>query len=295
MATESDRCPLEKEPPTMDFQPVPPTISVPPQRIADDTWVVQQIQEALGAPLCVNINSMVIRGAEPVLVDTGTVGNRDQWLAETFALVDPADVRYVFISHDDIDHTGNLAEVMTLCPNATLLASWALHERHSNAFHFPLDRTRWVNDGDHLDLSDRRLEFVRPPVYDSPTTRGVFDHTTRVYWAADSFATPCTPAVEPTVAELDPEFWADGVAMFGYHALSPWLATVDPDRYAATVDRVRDLDATTIASGHSPVITQTNVDDALELIRALPLVTAPPLPDQHVLDAIVSHAPAPAA
>ncbi len=198
----------------------------------------------------------------------------------------------MFISHDDIDHTGNLADVMAMCPNATLLASWALHERHSNAFAFPLERTRWVNDGDHLDLADRRPEFVRPPVYDSPTTRGVFDHETGVYWAADSFATPCTPAVEPTVADLDHEFWANGMAMFGYHAISPWLATVDHERYAATVMRVRDLGPTTIASGHAPVITEASVDDALELILRLPLVDAPPLPDQHVLEAIVGQSTA---
>jgi flavorubredoxin len=161
-------------------------------------------------------------------------------------------------------------------------------ERHSNAFEFPLERCRWVNDGDHLDLADRRLEFVRPPVYDSPTTRGLFDHRTGVYWAADAFATPCTPAVEQNVADLDAEFWAHGVAMFGHHALSPWLGIVDEARYAATVDRVRSLGMTTIASGHSPVITQPSIDAAFDLVRALPATPAPPLPDQSVLDAILA-------
>jgi flavorubredoxin len=274
----------------MDFHPIPPRISVPPVRIADDTWVVQQIQEALGAPLCVNLNSMVIVGAEPVIVDTGTIANREAWLDETFAIVDPVDVRYVFVSHDDIDHTGNLAETMERCPNATLVASWAIVERHTNAFDFPLERCRWVNDGDHLDLADRRLEFVRPPVYDSPTTRGLFDHRTRVYWAADSFATPCTPAVEQTVAELDSEFWAHGMAMFGHHSLSPWLSIVDDERYGATVERVRRLGMTTIASGHSPVITEPSIDAAFALLRALPATPAPPLPDHLVLDAVLAHA-----
>src|SRR5204863_23170 len=112
-------------------------------------------------------NSMVILGAEPTIVDTGTIANRRQWLADVFDLVDPDDVRYVFLSHDDADHTGNLAEVMEACPNATLLASWALVERFSNVFDFPLARCRWVEDGDHLDLADRRFRFVRPPVWDS--------------------------------------------------------------------------------------------------------------------------------
>ena len=63
-------------------------------------------------------------------------------------------------------------------------------ERHTNCFDFPLDRCRWVMDGDSLDIGDRTLQALRPPVFDSPTTRGLFDPTTGVYWAVDTFATP---------------------------------------------------------------------------------------------------------
>jgi flavorubredoxin len=272
----------------MTYEPAIPTIIRPPEQIAAETWLIHQVQETLGAPLRVYLNSMVIRGAEPVIVDTGTVANRAQWLDDVFGLVDPADVHYVFISHDDIDHTGNLAQVMERCANATLLASWALVERFSNAFAFPLHRCRWVDDGSHLDLTDRRLHFVRPPLWDSPTTRGVFDSSTEVYWAVDAFATPCSIAVEASVDELDRETWRAGLAMFAQHALSPWLALVDNNRYRHHVERVRALGATTIASAHSPLITGASVDTAFDLLVTLPSVEVPPPPDQAALDAIVS-------
>jgi flavorubredoxin len=276
----------------MTYEPAAPTIVRPPERIADETWLIRQVQAALGAPLRVYLNSMVIRGAEPVIVDTGTVANRSQWLDDVFGLVDPADVRYVFISHDDVDHTGNLAQVMDRCPNATLLASWALVERFSNAFAFPLHRCRWVESGSHLDLADRRLHFAQPPLWDSPTTRGVLDTSTDVYWAVDAFATPCSVAVEASVNELDPETWRGGMAMFAHHALSPWLALVDNGRYRDHVEHVRALGATTIASAHSPLITGASVDAAFDLLVDLPNVEVPPAPDQAVLDAIVSQLPA---
>ena len=63
----------------MTYEPALPTIIRRPERIADETWLIHQVQEALGAPLRVYLNSMVIRGAEPVIVDTGTVANRAQW------------------------------------------------------------------------------------------------------------------------------------------------------------------------------------------------------------------------
>ena len=91
-----------------------------------------------GQPLDVYINSMVILGSEPVIVDTGTPANRKQWLEDVFSLVEPEDVRWIFLSHDDVDHTGNLDEAMAVCPNANVVCNWAMVERHTNCFDFPL-------------------------------------------------------------------------------------------------------------------------------------------------------------
>ena len=63
-------------------------------------------------------------------------------------------------------------------------------ERMGASLAVPPTRQRWVGDGEVLDVGDRTLRRVRPPIFDSPTTRGLFDPTTGVYWASDSFATP---------------------------------------------------------------------------------------------------------
>ena len=271
----------------MTFAPLAPTTSVAPTQIAPDTYVIHQVQPALGQPLSVYINSMVIVGKEPMIVDTGTPANRKQWLEDVFALVEPKDVRWVFLSHDDVDHSGNLDEVMTACPNATLVVTWAMVERHTNCFDFPLDRCRWVMDGESLDVGDRTLHALRPPVFDSPTTRGLFDPTTGVYWAVDTFATPL-PDPAMGVADLDAEFWAGGMTMFAYGAVSPWLAMVDAAKFDARVDLVQSLDITAIASCHSPVIDGPFIERAFDTVRQLPTVEPPPLPDQSVLDQIVA-------
>ena len=172
------------------FEPRPPTIYAPPTKIAADTYVIHQVQEALGEPLFVYLNSLVILGKEPVIVDTGTPGNRSQWMEDVFAIVEPDDVQWVFLSHDDVDHSGNLDQVMQRCPNAKLVCNWAMVERHSNCFNFPLERCRWIMHEESFDAGDRTLQALRPPVFDSPTTRGLFDSKTGVYWAVDTFATP---------------------------------------------------------------------------------------------------------
>jgi hypothetical protein len=74
----------------MSFAPVKPEVHHPPLKVADDTWLIQQMQEAAIGPLWVYLHSLVIKGKEPIIVDTGTPANREQWLADVFSIVDPA-------------------------------------------------------------------------------------------------------------------------------------------------------------------------------------------------------------
>ena len=277
----------------MTFAPIAPTINIPPTKVAEDTFVIHQVQEALGQPLFVFINSMVILGKEPVIVDTGTPANRKQWLKEVFELVEPNDVRWIFLSHDDVDHTGNLDDALTACPNAKLVCNWAMIERHTNCFNFPLDRCAWIMDGDSFDVGDRTLVAMRPPVYDSPTTRGLFDPKTGVYWAVDTFATPL-PDPKMAIADLDEEFWGFGMTLFSLGAVSPWLSMVDPVKYGKYVDGVQNLDITTIAACHTPVIEGDYIERAFAQVRTLPTVEPPPMPDQSILDQIIAASSQPA-
>lgn len=274
-------------PGSLSFPPLSPTVAVPPTKIAEDTFVIHQVQPALGQPLDIYINSMVILGSEPVVVDTGTPANRKQWQEDVFSLVDPKDVKWIFLSHDDVDHTGNLDEALTACSNATVVCSWAMVERHTNCFDFPLHRCRWVTDGESFDVGDRALVAMRPPVFDSPTTRGLYDPKTKVYWAVDSFATPL-PDKAMGIADLDHDFWYFGLMLFALGAVSPWITWSDPAKYNKLVDRVQNLDITTIASCHSPVIEGEYIAKAFERIRQLPTLDLPELPDQSVLDQIVA-------
>ncbi len=270
------------------FAPLAPTVNFEPLEIAPETFLIQQVQPACGQPLFVYINSLVIRGKEPVIVDTGTPANRKQWLEDVFSLVDPVDVKWVYVSHDDVDHSGNLAEVMDACPNANLVCTWAMVERHTNCFEFPLARCRWIDDGESFDVGDRVLAAVRPPYFDSPTTRGLYDATTGVYWAIDTFATPLPSVPMQELDDIDEEFWHFGMTLFALGGVSPWLTMVDPAKYAQHVDRIQNLDITTVAACHTPVLRGKRIDDAFAFVRNLPNVDCPPLPDQSVLDQIVA-------
>ncbi len=251
-----------------------------PVHLAGDAWLVRLLPDAellpgSGDAMRLHANAMVLTDGEPVLVDTGPPAARDDYWTQVESLLDPGDVRWIFLSHDDADHRGGLADVLRRCPDATVVAGQALVHRltATATVAVPPGRCRWVEDGDVLDVGGRALLAVRPPAYDLPTTRGLFDATSGVYWGADCFGTP-VPAEIDDVADLDDEVWVEGFTRH-HLLLSPWISDVDPIRWRQAVGRVAMLGATTIASAHGPVIRGPHVGRALDLAFGLAGAPAP--------------------
>jgi flavorubredoxin len=269
------------------YNPAPPVVQAPYQ-VAAGTWVVPQLVPASPGTLAA-INSMVIAGAEPVIVDTGARLNRSRWLEAVFSLVQPAEVRWIFLSHDDRDHVGNLAPVLEACPDATVVTTWQAIERLASEVRLPARRCLLVNDGESFTAGGRTLTAITPPVYDAPATRGLFDPATGVYWAADSFSTLLTHPVTD-VAELDQEFWEQSLLLQG-RAAAPWHTMLDPARYERHIRRSADLNPAVIAAGHAPAMHGPAVERAFRLIRQLPHLRAVPGPCQADLDSVLAALP----
>lgn len=247
------------------------TSGIAPYKIAEETFVIPWNLPAPPVGLF-PMNSMVIRGAEPTLIDTGAPACRNEWLTAAWELVDPLDVRWVFLSHDDRDHSGNLVQVMEACPNATLLTSWFAVGRMFEEWETPLDRVRFLNDGDRIDVGDRELVALRPPVFDNPTTRGVFDTHTGAYWSVDTFATNIPEPMVESAALSDSAF-AEG-QLFGGRLVAPWHELLDDVKYQRYVDRVQQLDISVVAGCHTPVIRGSRIEEAFATTRSLPGVEA---------------------
>jgi flavorubredoxin len=258
-------------------QPAAPVPRLAPLEVAPETFLIRAVQFSLGRSLSTNHNSLVIRAAEPVVVDTGMVTDRTQWFDDVFSLVEPHDLRWIYLTHDDDDHAGNLAEAIERCPNATIVMSWAAMGRTCAAFGIPRERVRAVDDGETFDVGDRTLRAVRPPVYDSAYTRGLLDLETRVYHAADAFCAPMPAEPVDRVDEIPVRMWEQGMAMFHHYSLCPWVSIVDQSRFTAEVKKLADLDIDLIVGAHTAVIPASSMARAFELLAGLPSATPPPL------------------
>jgi len=65
---------------------------VSPHRIAEDTWLIPNLARA-GPGVYLPVNTMVIRGQQPIVVDTGAPIHRDSWFKRVFSLLEPEDIR----------------------------------------------------------------------------------------------------------------------------------------------------------------------------------------------------------
>jgi flavorubredoxin len=259
--------------------------ALPPQQIARDTFLIPNAVPA-GDGLFLPVNSMVIRGREPVIVDTGAPVHRERWLEKAFSVVEPEDVRWIFLSHDDGDHTGALFDVLERCPRATLVTNWFAVERLGlEKPALPLKRMRWIEPGGSFDAGDRVLQLFRPPIFDGPTTRGLFDPTTGAMWAVDTFA--CLVPGSMEAHDLPPQLLADVMPAFN-SAVSPWHAWLDRSVYARHIDAVEAFGARTVASAHGPVLRGELLDDAFDRLRMLAGAPNIPTPGQELLDTLIA-------
>ena len=64
---------------------------------------------ALGS---IAINAFVLHGTEPVLVDTGTVAGATEFMTALESVIDPTELRWVWLTHTDFDHIGSLAALL---------------------------------------------------------------------------------------------------------------------------------------------------------------------------------------
>lgn len=243
--------------------------------LAPETFLVRMALATAADPLVMYQASMVIRGAEPILVDTGPAAAADLWLEATFALVDPQDVRWVFVSHNDADHDGNVLAALAACPNATLVTTSGAVARMTSSFDLPYRRMSWLNFGDTFEAGDRSIEIIDPPVYDSPNTQGAFDRSTGVMWSVDAFAALVPAEAPPALArDVAPESWEKSLGALGI-AANPWLEGSRPDWFAARLRAMTDRRPAVVATAHGPALTGNRIDRAVELYAALPGTAAP--------------------
>src|SRR3954447_9119423 len=200
------------------------------------------------------VNAFVLHAAEAVVVDTG-LGLADRHFVEDLAqVIDPADVRWIWLTHPDRDHTGGLYDLLVAAPRARVVTTFLGMGILSTERPLPIDRVCLVNPGQSLDVGDRELRGFRPPLFDNPATVGFQDSATGVVFSSDCFGAPmaseelaggddvrAVPADDLRAAQL---LWAT--------VDSPWVHGVDRAAYERSWAALSAMAPPAVFSTHLP-------------------------------------------
>lgn len=227
------------------------------------------------------VNAYLVRAREPMLIDTGIAALREGFMGALRSLIDPADLRWIWITHADADHVGNLREVLAEAPHARIVTNY-LGVGKLGLQQIPPDRTWMLNPGQTLDLGDRRILAHRPPIYDAPETMAAFDTRTRHLFSSDCFGAVLSRPAD-RADDIPARALHDGLVLWsGIDA--PWLSLVGEDALDASCRTFRDLEPSLILGSHLPPA--AGIDDALySALRDAPSAAPFVGPDQAALEA----------
>lgn len=221
---------------------------VQPREITRDTYALVSYMPLPGLGV-LPINSFFIRAQRPVLIDTGIAGLRQDFLHNLQTLIDPRELSWIWLTHTDADHVGNLSAVLELAPHARVVTTF-LGMGKLGLLGLPLDRVFLLNPGQSLDAGDRQLIALRPPCFDAPETTAALDTRHRTLFSSDCFGALLEEPAE-TAADLSAAALREGMTTWATID-APWLRMLDSSAFHTAIDEIRRLQPEMILSSHLP-------------------------------------------
>lgn len=257
------------------------------QALADGTTVLRSWLPVPGLGV-LPVNAFLIKAAEPTLIDTGLATLRSEFMDHLRELVDLRDLRWIWLTHTDADHVGNLEAVLAEAPRARLVTTF-LGMGKLGLLGLPVERCYLLNPGQRLAVGDRELLAVTPPSFDAPETTGLFDGRSGFLYSADCFGAllerPQETAADVPAAELE----AGLVRWAGVDA--PWLRLVDERAFDGVAAAVHALRPRAVLGSHLPPA-EGMLDTLLGHLRAARGAPAFTGPDQAALERMMAAASA---
>lgn len=196
------------------------------------------------------VNAYVVMSTEPVLIDAGLRADADEFMNVLRSVVEPRDLRWIWLTHIDQDHIGNLYLLLDEAPRARVVTNFLGLGKLGLIASLPPERVHLLSPGQGIDVGDRTLFAVTPPAYDAPETMGVFDDKSRMFFSSDCFGAPLERPVEDAAALAAESLCERQVQWASID--SPWLRHTHEGWLARALEELRRMAPTAILSSHLP-------------------------------------------
>ena len=188
-----------------------------------------------------SFNQILVRADEPLLFHTGMRALFPAVAEAVEAVLPVSSLRWIGFGHVEADECGAMNQWLDAAPAAQVAfgAIGCMVSVNDLADRAP----RPLDDGDVIDLGGKRVRWIATPHVPHGWEAGVFvEETTSTLLCGDLFTQVGNGPAVRTDSPMEQTITAED--MFGYSSLAP--ATVP------TVERLADLDPSTLALMHGP-------------------------------------------
>lgn len=132
-------------------------------------------------------NSYLIMDEKITLVDGVKYYMSEEMLARVRSVTDFSKISYIVVNHVEMDHSGNIPDIMKLAPQAKIITNAA--GKRALEDHF--DTTGWefviIKTGDNISIGKRTLEFVTTPMLHWPDSMMTYVKEDKLLLSNDGF------------------------------------------------------------------------------------------------------------
>lgn len=204
-------------------------------------------------------NAYLIVDEKIALVDTVKIDFADELIARISSVVEPSKIDVIVSSHVEPDHSGALAKIAALAPNAQIFTTnpnglKGLTNRYGKLNYKP------VKAGDEISLGRRTLKFVPTPMLHWPDSMVTYCPEDKILFSNDAFGQHLATSMRfDDENDLDTIFFE--AKKYYANILMPF------GKQAQTALKALDgLEFKLIATGHG-IIWRTHIDKILDCYR----------------------------
>jgi flavorubredoxin len=134
----------------------------------------------------VSYNAYLILDRKKALIDLSKALKTDEFFHQVEERTPLAELDYIVLNHLEPDHTGVIRTLRKLAPQAVILGSAKMKEMLAS-FYDLTENVRVVDDGEVLDLGQRKLQFFYTPFVHWPETMMSYDTSEKILFSCDGF------------------------------------------------------------------------------------------------------------
>lgn len=137
-------------------------------------------------PKGVSYNSYLLKSDKTALLDTVKITKVSDFINNLRNSLDGRELDYLVVHHMEPDHAGSIKSLLDLYPNIKIVGNKKTIQFLSEFFDIT-DNTILIDEGDTLDLGDRKLVFYKTPMVHWPESMVSYEVNSKILFSQDIF------------------------------------------------------------------------------------------------------------